>query len=314
MGKREKLRDYLASKGNFGLTIYSCILRLRVLLSKKESDEVVTARRFKRVFGRDIDMVNPRTLNEKIQWLKLNYRKDIQTVLADKFCARAYLAQKFGDQYLIPLLFETSDWRNITIDNLPDEPFIIKPNHGTGQYTIVRDKSRVDIVELRTKCVEWLSTDFYRVTQEWQYKNIKRRIIIEKLLQTKDGSIPNDYKLNYFNGKLEFIYCSVGRESENKRNVYDPNWNPIYFSWVEPHKDASNIRGKEIPAPPSFNKMKEIGDEIAKMFTYVRVDFYDVDGKLYFGEVTFHHGGGYDVFVPEKFDWLFGEKLKLPRL
>lgn len=308
----QALKGFLIKRGNRGLAVYDSLLKIKNKFSKQLSDEQMTALRFKHVFGREINLQNPTTLNEKIQWLKLHVRKDIQTVMADKYGARDYIRTHFGEEYLVPLLFETSDWRDITLDNIPDEPCIVKPNHGTGAYVIIRDKNRVDINALQLKCLEWLNTDFYKITQEWQYKNIKRRIIIEKLLQTKDGTIPNDYKLNYINGKLEFIYCSVGRESENKRNVYDANWNPLLFSWVEPYKDVTDIRGKEIPAPPTLPKMMEIGEEIAKEFAYVRVDFYDVDGKLYIGEITFHHGGGFDVFVPDEYDLYYGEKLILP--
>ena len=308
---RIKLKERLLKK-EWGLTLYSVYFHVRQLFSRRVSDFEATNQKFRRVFGRDLNLENPTTLNEKLQWLKFNVRLDIQTVLADKYGARKFIAEHFGEEYLVPLLYETTNWRDITMDVIPDEPCIIKPNHGSGQYVIIRDKKKVDIKDLRAKCLIWLMTDFYRITREWQYKNIKRRVIIEKLLQTKDGTIPNDYKLNYFNGKLEFIYCSVGRESGNKRNVYDADWNPIYFSWVEPEKDATNIRGEEIPAPSTIEKMKEIGSEIAKMFSYVRVDFYDVDGKLYVGEITFHHGGGFDVFTPAEYDLYYGQKLVLP--
>lgn len=314
MGVKTKIKQCLINQGNLGLSVYERFLKLKIVLAKKVSDEEMTSRRFKNVFGREIDLNNPTTLNEKIQWLKLHVRKDIQTVLADKYAVRQYVKDNFGEEYLVPLLFETTDWRDIKYENIPQVPCIVKPNHGTGQYVIIRDRNQIKVDELKVKCLEWLNTDFYRITQEWQYKNIERRIIIEKLLQTKSGTIPNDYKLNYINGNLEFIYCSVGRENENKRNVYDSNWNPIYFSWVEPFKDTKNIRGEEIPAPQTLDKMKEIGDKVAKQFSYVRVDFYDVDGKLYIGEITFHHGGGFDVFVPEEYDYLYGKKLTLPDL
>ena len=310
-----EIRKQLISMGQIGLNFYALFLKLlsiKTIFSKRLSDREATNMKWHSIYGRDVNFEDPQTLNEKIQWLKLNFRKDIQTVLADKYEARKYFAQHFGEQYLVPLLFETTDWRDITMDNIPDEPCIIKSNHTSGTYQIIRDKSKIHINELKAKCIDWLNMDYYKMSREWQYKNIKRRIIIEKLLQTKDGTIPNDYKLHYINGKLEFVYCSVGRETENKRNIYDADWNPLYFSWVEPFKDASTVRGSEIPAPASFEKMKEIGYEIAKMFAYVRVDFYDVDGKLYIGEITFHHGGGFDVFVPAEYDLIYGKKLMLP--
>lgn len=312
-----ELRSFLISRGQVGLSIYAIWVKLTTIVSlckKKLSDREAINVRWRGIYGYDVNFDNPQTLNEKIQWLKLNFRKDVQTILADKYAARAYLSEHFGEQYLVPLLYETTNWRDITLDNIPDEPCIIKSNHTSGTYQIIRDKSEININELQAKCIDWLSMDYYKMSREWQYKNIKRRIIIEKLLQTKDGKIPNDYKLHYINGNLEFVYCSVSRESDNKRNIYDAEWNPLYFSWVEPFKDASSVRGKEIPAPQSFSLMKEIGQKIADMFAYVRVDFYDVDGKLYIGEITFHHGGGFDVFVPKEYDLMYGEKLVLPKI
>lgn len=299
-------------KGSISLSTYAFLLKVLNAIRPSKSDRDVTNEKFRKVFGRDMDFENPQTLNEKIQWLKLNFRKDIQVQLADKFEVRKFVEEKFGPQYLVPLLYQTTDWRDITMENIPNEPCIIKPNHASGRYIIIRDKKTINLRKIQTDCISWLSVDYYKHTQEWQYKDIKRRIIIEKLLQTKEGTIPNDYKLHYFNGELGFVYCSVGRESENKRNIYDPEWNPLYFSWVEPFKDSSSIRGQEIPEPPTYEKMKEIGAEIAKMFAYVRVDFYDVDGKLYLGEITFHHGSGFDVFVPKEYDLYWGNKVTLP--
>ena len=131
--------------------------------------------------------------------------------------------------------------------------------------------------------------------------------MVEKLLLTHEGKIPNDYKLHFFNGKLGFVYCSIDREGGNYRNMYDPDWKPLYFSWGGHDED----RGPEISPPASFPEMLRIGSEIAKMFHYVRVDFYDVDGKLYYGEITFHHGGGYNRFIPESYDRYFGDMLDL---
>ena len=138
-----------------------------------------------------------------------------------------------------------------------------------------------------------------------------RKLLIEKLLLTEEGKIPNDYKLNYINGELEFIYVSVDREGGNYRNIYDKNWEPLNFHWTS-KKSITGLRGPEIRPPASFIQMKEIGKEIAKEYPYVRVDFYDVDGDLYVGEITHFHGGGFDSFHPSDYDLSFGQKLKLP--
>lgn len=304
---------FLLKYGDLGYGLYMLLRNAKESWVNRGGERKAIIRKYYKVFGRKPDLDNPQTMNEKIQWLKLNCRKDIQTVMADKYAVREWLVQYFGEgakEHLIPLLYVTSDWRDIKMENLPDEPFIIKSNHGSHQYQIVYDKNKLDIKLLRQKCRMWLAVDAGKWGQEWQYRNIPRKLVVEKLLRTSDGHIPNDYKLNYFNGRLEFVYCSIGRETTNNRNMYDADWNPLYFQWNS-HSKHQDARGEEIEPPASFALMRKYGDEIAKLFDHVRCDFYDVDGKLYFGEITFHHGGGLNRFVPEEYDAYWGEKLIL---
>lgn len=313
MDPKKVIANKLYPLGYLGGSVFYVFLKTFYLYRRILGDRKVTRMKYKKIYQREPNLDNPVTLNEKILWLKLNDHKPIHTLCADKYTVRGYLKERFGEDYLVPLLYVTDKWQDLTLDNIPNEKCIIKASHSQGDMLIVKDKSKVDIKKLRYDARIWLMRNLYFETQEWQYKNCKPRIIIEKLLQDKEGHIPNDYKLHYINGKLEFVYCSVGRETVNKRNIYDADWNPLYFSWVEPYKDASTIRGEEIPAPQTFEEMKRIGSEIAKDFpNYVRVDFYDVDGKLYFGEITFHHGSGMDVFRPEEYDKVYGDKLILP--
>jgi hypothetical protein len=312
MDPKKVIANKLYPLGYLGGSIFYLFLKSFYLYRKILGDKRVTRKKYKKIYHREPNLDKPETLNEKILWLKLNDRRPIHTLCADKYTVRDYLKKKFGEKYLIPLLYVTDNWRDLTFDVIPDEKCIIKASHSQGDMLIVKDKSKVDIKKLRYDARIWLMRNLYYETQEWQYKNCKPRIIIEKLLQDKEGHIPNDYKLHYINGRLEFVYCSVGRETVNKRNIYDANWNPLYFSWVEPYKDVSSIRGEEIPAPQSFEEMKRIGTEIAKEFPqYVRVDFYDVDGKLYFGEITFHHGSGFDLFTPSHYDEDYGKLIKI---
>lgn len=298
--------------GEFGFQLSSLIHWLYQKIQTRGGIVATIERKYKNTFHRPIDWNNPQTMNEKIQWLKFNAFEPFHTVCADKYRVREYLDERIGKGVgQIPILYKTDDWKDITIDILPDEPFVVKANHTQGDVWIFRDKSEVDIKRLRTACRWALKRNIYPVTGEQQYKDVKPLIIIEKLLLKSNGQIPNDYKLHFFNGKLELVYCSVDREGANKRNTYDADWNPIIMAWSGPYVDPIESRGPEIPAPISFNKMKEYGELIAKDFNYVRVDYYDVDGELYFGEITMHHGSGFDVFVPEKYDLIFGQKLKL---
>ena len=279
------------------------------IMGEKRRDIYITKRKYFRIFGREINLENPETLNEKIQWLKLNNRESFHTICADKLAARE-IWKSFGEEHLIPLLFYTYDWKAITYDRIPEVPCIIKCNTGCGQYEIIRNKEKVDISKLQQKCRRWLVGNYYYKSQEWQYKNIKPCILVEKLLLDKNGHIPNDYKLHFINGELQFVYCSIDREGKNYRSIYSPEWKRINMEWVERESHRGMV-GDDIACPESFGDMVSIGIQIAQKFKYVRVDFYDVDGKMYYGEITLHHGSGYDTFEPEEWDLYYGNKLKL---
>lgn len=279
---------------------------------RRFSPEQIIRRRFRRIFGREIDLKHPQTLNEKIQWLKLNERHDYYPICADKYAMKQWVTDLLRtDQYNVPVIYHTPNWRDISAETITHFPCIVKPNHSSHDFIILRSKEDVNWSQLRRRCRFWLKRNYYLESQEWQYRDIPRQIVVEPLLETKEGKIPNDYKLNYFNGMLEFVYVSYDREGINARCVFDESWKVIPFYW-------GNLNQKEyvpcpvnIPEPASFEKMKEIGMKIAKYFKYVRVDFYDVDGTLYVGEITLHHGGGFDKFRPDEYDTIYGEKLVL---
>jgi len=315
MEKEKQLMELLLKmevNSNIGYFAVRFMRRLRTFFKYSlYSDKSLIEKKFKETFGRKLNWSNPQTLNEKIQWLKLNDRKDYYTQCADKYAVRELLKTEFGEEYLIPLVFATDNWKEMNESNINQFPCIVKANHTSGNYLILRNSSEVDWKKLQLECRRWLDRDFFVSSREWQYKNIKRKIVVERLLETKEGRIPNDYKLHYMNGELQIVYVSVDREGKNKRNIYDQDWKPLYFSWAKKHKDAQTLRGDEIEPPATFGMMKEIGKAIARKFKYVRVDFYDVDGKLYFGEITLHHGSGFDVFTPEEYDLKYGRLLKL---
>lgn len=274
-------------------------------------DGEYVSRQFKYMLGYELNLQNPKTMNEKIQWLKLYDRNPLYTKLADKYAVREYISECFGLEYLVPLLFKTPDWNELTYENIPNEPCIIKTNHGCGDYQIIRDKDSVNWKEIRDKFKKNILKNIYYSTREYQYKNMKPFIIIEKLLLLPNGKIPDDYKLHFINGECEFIYCSIDREGENYRKVYDINWKPMEFVWTSRANSLERLKGSDIRKPAKFDKMLEIGREISKNIRYVRVDFYEVEEHLYCGEITFHHGAGYDSFYPVEYDLYFGKKLCL---
>jgi hypothetical protein len=273
---------------------------------KYYSTEKYLKLKYKEIFGKELDLKNPKTFNDKINWLKLNEVKPIQTICADKFKVRDFIAEKIGSEYLIPLFFSTKYPSEIIPENLPDEPFIIKVNHDSSGGIIVKNKNDIKDWKKIQSSLRWKMNDnFYWNCREPQYKNIKPHIIVEKLLLDEKGNIPADFKLHFFNGKLGIIQIDSDRLSYHKRNLYDPDWNHLDFIW---EYEQGIITSK----PAMLDSMKMLGEKIAKDFIYVRVDFYLIFDKIYFGEITFHPGGGYDIFKPEKFDLEVGKLLELP--
>lgn len=275
------------------------------------SDKKQLEKRYKSIFNKELDLNNPITLNEKIIWLKLYDHRELNTIIADKYRVRDFYKEKFGDDYLIPLYFNTKRVKDINPKNINKFPCIVKYNGGSGTWQIIKNKDDVNWKVLRNKCRRWKAFNHYYSTQEWQYKNIKPMFIVEELLQDEHGKIPNDYKFNYINGKLEFIYCSVDREAGNYRVCYNSEWEKLPFTWVEPHKHRKDLNDTNVKKPINFEKMCEIGNELAKNWPYVRIDFYECNGKLYYGEITLHHGSGNDTFEPIEYDLMYGQKVDL---
>jgi hypothetical protein len=279
------------------------------------SDKNFVKKRFKSHFGHELNLENPKKLNEKINWLKLYYRTPLHTPCADKYAVREYIKKTVGEEYLVPLYFMTRDYKELLPENLPDTSFIIKTNHDSGGGVVVKSKSLIDWKNIQLKFKKRLQRNYYYRSKEWQYKGIVPCVIVEKLLEGKDGGPPFDYKLHCFNGKVNMIQVDTGRFTENHhRNWYNVNWEREPYRW-------SSAKGKDkftdpsiedVERPKTLEKMIELSEKIAKDFIYVRVDWYDVEDKLFFGEITFHHDGGTRPILPEKWDIKLGEKLILP--
>lgn len=270
--------------------------------------------RFQKKHERKLDLKNPITLNEKIIWLKLYNHSPLHTQCADKFAVRKYVKEKVGDQYLVPLFYSTLNPKDIVPENLPNTAFIIKANHDSSGGIFVTDKNKINWLQVQKELNERMSKNYYWRSKERQYKNIKPRIIVEKLLQDKNGNIPFDYKLHCFNGKVRMIQVDMGRGTDHHyRNWYSVDWIREPYQWDMPNKDGGFTESSkyDIEKPQTLAKMIELSKTMAKDFCYVRVDWYDVDGELFFGELTFHHGGGNEPFTPKIWDEKLGSELKL---
>lgn len=282
------------------------------IINKVLPDEAWYRKMFLWSHGYALDIDNPRTLNEKIQWLKLHNRQPQFTTWADKYKVRNNIREVFGESYLIPLLAAADDPAAIDFDDLPT-PFIIKPNHLSGHVKIVRNKKDIDWPSFIKESRSWLKQNLYHTGREWQYNNIHPKIIVEQLLTDRDGNIPMDYKFHCFHGKIAAIQVDIDRESDHRRNFYDRNWKPLPFIWsVYAGDEPLWPHGRNIEKPVVLAKMIEMTEILANHFDYVRIDWYVVGRQIYFGEVTFHHGGGYEQIRPYEWDKKLGEMLRLP--
>lgn len=279
-------------------------------------DKYCIKKRFKTRMGYDLDLDHPVTLNEKINWLKAYFRTPYHTICADKYAVRTYIKDKVGEEYLVPLYFMTKNPQDISPEKLPDEPCIVKTNHDSSGGIVIRNKNGVNWSEIQKTLKKRMKVNYYYHGKEWQYRDIEPCIIVEKLLKGKDGGFPFDYKLHCFNGKVNMIQVDVNRFSNNHfRNWYNTNWEREPYKWSSPlpngkHTDPSP---QDVERPATLEEMIRLSEIIAKDFVYVRVDWYDVEGQLYFGEVTFHHDGGSRPILPREWDVKLGNKLILPQ-
>lgn len=261
---------------------------------------------YRKKIGKKLNLKNPQTFNEKMQWLKLNDRKEIYTTMVDKYDVKKYVANIIGEEYIIPTIGVYDNFDNINFDELPNK-FVIKCTHDSGGVVVCKDKSTFNIEIARKKINDCLKKNFYYLGREWPYKNVKPRIIIEKFLDDEKNEDLIDYKIMCFNGKAQCSFLCLNRRSKEGLNVdfYDLNWNKMPF---ERHYKQSNI---VMEKPENYDLMIELAEKLAKNIPFVRVDFYDIKGKVYFGELTFYPGSGMEEFNPEEWDKKLGDLLVL---
>lgn len=250
----------------------------------------------------------PKRFNEKLQWLKLYNRKSEYTVMVDKFLAREYIKNTIGEEYLIPLIGAWDSVEEIDFDALPDK-FVIKCNHNSGEgMYICRDKSKMDVEKVKAGLKRGLEQDYYLCDREWPYKNVPRKIIAEQFLEDGSGKDINDYKVFNFDGEPYIIQVDFDRFSGHKKNLYTTDWKLCDFEFNYPaHPEI------EIPKPETLDEMLSLSRKLSAGMPYLRTDFYSVNGKLYFGELTFFPASGYGKFTPDEMDFALGDKITLPK-
>ena len=255
--------------------------------------------------GKKLNLENPQTYNEKLQWLKLYDRKPIYSKLVDKYEVREIIRKKIGEEYLIPLLGVYEKFNQINFESLPNQ-FVIKTTHDCGGIVICKDKSKFNQKEAQKKIEHHLRKNYYYMHREWPYKKVKPRIIIEKYMVDESRTELKDYKFFCFDGEPKLMFVATDRGVDTRFNFYDMNFKQIN---LQQHYKNSN---KEIDRPKNFDTMISIAKKLSENLPHIRVDLYDVNGHIYFGELTLYHFSGFEKFYPEEYDIILGKELKLP--
>ncbi len=275
----------------------------RVSKDEKKLKEFM-AKEYKRATGKTLN-IPPKSYTEKIQFAKFYDSTPLKAKLTDKYAVREWVADTIGEQYLIPLLGVWDHYDEIDFSKLP-EKFVLKTNNGSGTNLVVTDKASIDHKKAKRDFEFWLKQDFAFSGRgyELHYSLIKPKIIAEKYMTDKTGEL-NDYKFLCFNGEPHFVWVDVGRYSKHCRNVYDLEWN--LQPWKQFTYDNSE---KPIPKPENLQTMIELARKLSKGFGHVRVDLYNIDGNIYFGEMTFTNGKGFEMIYPEEANIMLGSLWK----
>ena len=289
----------------------STIKRLMYKVASLVPDKMFLSLKYKKNFGCYPNWRHPQSFCEKINWLKLYDRKPLYTRMVDKYEVKEYVANIIGAQYVIPTLGVWDKAEDIDFDSLPKQ-FVLKATHDSGRVVICTDKAKLDREQTIAEMRESLNRDFYAVTREWPYKNVRKRIIAEKFIAPRKEGAPKDlpdYKFFCFNGEPKYCQVIRDRSTEETIDFYDMEWRHQDFIGLNP---VARNGLTPVARPRDLEGMTAICRKLAKDIPFVRVDLYEVDDKTYFGELTFYPNSGVGVFTPEEWADKLGELIKLP--
>ena len=280
--------------------------RCRRRLRDYVPDRVVLARRYRRTYGRPLNLRSPQTFNEKLYWLMLYYRPPIATTVADKYAVRAYVAERVGSGILSDLYGVCDRADDIDFDALP-EAFVLKVNWGWRMNVLCPRKADLDLPATRAQLTEWMRRSLYWTTREWPYKDIRPRIIAERLLIDSMQGNPTEYSFFCFGGEPAFVRAQRDRATHVTADTFDLKWQVPPFVINRPNT------GRVVTRPSNFDEMVECARTLSAGWPFIRVDLYEVDGATIFGELTLYPGAGTNRFFPAEYDRYWGEVLQLPR-
>ena len=272
------------------------------------SDKAYLKLMYRACIGKKLNLKDPKTFNEKLQWLKLYDRKPEYVKLVDKHDVKSYVADVIGEEYIIPTLGVWDSFDEIDFDKLP-EKFVLKCTHDSGGLVICRDKAKLDLEAAKKKINKSLKRNFYYAAREWPYKNVKPRIIAEQYMEDSKTCELRDYKFYCFDGKPTMLLVASERMNGNKDvkfDFFDSEYNHLDITKGHPNADVTPEK------PQNFEKMLELAKILSKGIPFLRVDFYEANGKIYFGELTFYPAGGFEPFEPDRWNFELGKMLELP--
>ena len=269
------------------------------------SDKSYLKKVYRLKIGKPLNLDNPQTFNEKLQWLKLYNRDPKYTNLVDKYEVRNYIANTIGEEYLIPLLGVWDKFDDINFDELPQQ-FVLKCTHDSGSVIVCKDKRQFDVKKAKKKLSYCMKNNGYNFGREWPYKNIKPRIIAEKYMEDEGSAELKDYKILCFNGEPKLIQIHSGRFDAHTQDFYDCNWNKLDI------RQGSPMSNTVMEKPSCIDEMCALTQKLSNIAPHVRIDWYFVNNRVYFGEITFFDGSGFDKFEPQEWDDKLGSWITLP--
>ncbi|WP_339251821.1 ATP-grasp fold amidoligase family protein [Sporosarcina sp. FSL W8-0480] len=307
----KKVVRTLSHNNIFVKRLYLTSNKVKMYLLKNISDETFAKMKYKENTGQTLNLSNPKTYNEKLWWLKLNNRNPLLTVCSDKFEVRKYVEEK-GLKHILTTIYGVYDnAENIDYNVIPEKAFI-KCNHGSGT-NIIYDKEKFNKIKFEKKFNRALKKNYYYQSREWNYKNIKPRIIVEELLTDKENVSLIDYRFMCFDGEVKLILVDINTASPDGshnpkalRNIYDND-----FNYLDIKIGRQQFDNKLISKPKNFSKMIEYAEILSKPFPHCRVDLYNIQGEIYFGEITFYPGGATQRITPEKWSYEIGGWINL---
>lgn len=297
-----KFKRKFLSKDSLAWLTYYCLVYCK--LDKYVSDEFFLKLRYRCMLGKKLDLENPKSFTEKLQWLKLHDRKEIYSMMVDKVKVKEYIKSVLGEQYVIPLLHTWKNVDEINIDKLPNQ-FVLKWNHDSGSVVICKDKSSFDLQSAKEKLRRGQTENGYWHGREWPYKNVQPLLFAETYMGGGNNECLTDYKFFCFHGEPKFMYISKDIANEARTDFFDMEFNRLAIRMKDPNSDILPDK------PEKFEEMKKIAQLLSKDIPHVRIDFYIIDNKIYFGEFTFYHNSGFMNIQPAEWDNRIGNFINI---